>query len=299
MNKNILIVLAGGFLIAVLVALMVQMSLSGNKKQQVAAAKPEAKAMIVVAAKDLKSGDKLDAQNMKWQEWPKSGVFPGAYVQEKKDQSVTDVVTGRAKGDIPTGEPVVRSSVIKEGSTLMAANLREGMRAVSIDMKPASSVSGFVAPGDYVDILLTYSTRIKYQGENPVVRNMLDANFSKTATEIIIENVKVLAVDQRMKTEEEQKMVVPKTVTVEVTPRGAETLALARKIGDVSLALRRLGDKTVAEGYTPATTDSRITSIWDEIYATMERMTTDNAGQGANIVRVYNGATTNNVSVQP
>lgn len=299
MNKNILIVLGGGFLIAVLVALMVQMSLSGNKKQQVAAVKQEAKVMLVVASKPLKAGDKLDADSMKWQEWPKSGVFPGAVVQEKKDTAVEDAITGRVQRDVSEGEPIISTAVIKDGSTLMAANLREGMRAVSIDVKAASGVAGFVAPGDYVDVMLTYNSRIKYQGDNTYIRNMLEANFSKSATEIIIENVRVLATDQRMRTEEGQKMVVPKTITLEVTPKGAETLAVARRIGEVSLALRRLGDKNVADGYTPATTDARVTGIWDEIYATMEKISNDNAGQGSNIVRVYNGASTNEVAVQP
>lgn len=299
MNKNILIVLAGGFLIAVLVALMVQMSLSSSKKQQVAATKPAATVMLAVASKDLESGDKLSADNMKWQEWPKSGVFPGAVVREKKEQAVEEAVSGRVQGDVAEGEPIISSSVIKEDSKRMAAKLREGMRAVSVNTKAVSGVSGFIMPGDYVDVMLTYTTRIRYSGGDSRVRNMLDANFSKNATETIIENARVLATDQRMVTEDGQKMVAPKTVTLELTPKGAEVLTLARKMGEVTLSLRRLGDDTVTASHTPATTDARIIGIWDEIYATMEKITTDNASQGANIVRVYNGAVTNNVTVQP
>jgi pilus assembly protein CpaB len=303
MNKNILIVLGGGFLIAVLVAVMVQASLSGSKKKQAAASKPEAKVMLVVAAKDLKSGDKLDEENMKWQEWPKSGVFPGAVVREKKEQTVTEAVSGKVQHEVKAGEPILSSGVIKDGSNRMAAQLREGMRAVSIDVKASTGVAGLVAPGDRVDIILNYNSRIKYNGDDTYMKNLIEANFSKTASETIIENVRVLAVDQRMRVAEEsgsgKKATMPKTVTLEVTPKGAEVIAVARKAGTMSLALRSLGDETVSEAYTPATTDARITHIWDEIYATMEKIYNDNSGQGANFVRVYHGEEESQVVVQP
>lgn len=304
MNKNILIVLGGGFLIAVLVAVMVQASLSGSKKKQQAAAKPEAKVMIVVASKDLEAGDTLSADNMKWQEWPKSGVFPGAVVREKKEQEVTEALAGKVQNDITAGEPIASSAVIKDGSNRMAAQLRDGMRAVSIDIKASTGVAGLITPGDYVDVILNYNSRIKYNGDDTYIKNMIEANFSKTASETIIENVRVLAVDRRMKatseeTGKDKKATMPKTVTLEVTPRGAEVIAVARKAGTMSLALRKLGDDTVAEDYTPATTDARITHIWDEIYATMEKIAEDNSGQGGNFVRVYHGEDANAVAVQP
>ena len=302
MNKNILIVLGGGFLIAVLVAVMVQASLSGGKKKQQAAAKPEAKVMLVVASKALEPGDVLGADNMKWQEWPKSGVFPGAVVRENKEQDVTDALSGKVQHKVEEGEPIVSSAVIKDGSNRMAAQLREGMRAVSIDVKASTGVAGLIAPGDYVDIILNYNSRIKYNGDDTYIKNMIEANFSKTASETIIENVRVLAVDQRMRAAEEtsgKKATMPKTMTLEVTPKGAEVIAVARKAGTMSLALRRLGDDTVADAYTPATTDARITHIWDEIYATMEKIANDNSGQGSNFVRVYHGEDANAVVVQP
>jgi len=303
MNKNILIVLGGGFLIAVLVAVMVQASLSGGKKKQQAAAKPEAKVMLVVASKALEPGDVLSADNMKWQEWPKSGVFPGAVVREKKEQEVTEALSGKVQSAVAEGEPIVSSAVIKEGSNRMAAQLREGMRAVSIDVKASTGVAGLVAPGDYVDVIMNYNSRIKYNGNDTYIKNMIEANFSKTASETIIENVRVLAVDRRMSATEEsgsgKKATMPKTVTLEVTPKGAEVIVVARKAGTLSLSLRRLGDNTVADAYTPATTDARITHIWDEIYATMEKMANDNSGQGSNFVRVYHGEDENAVAVQP
>lgn len=303
MNKNILIVLGGGFLIAVLVAVMVQASLSGSKKKQAAATKPEAKVMLIVASKDLKAGEMLDSTNMKWQEWPKSGVFPGAVVREKKEQTVAEALSGKVQAEVKAGEPIISTGVIKDGANRMAARLREGMRAVSIDVKASTGVAGLVSPGDRVDIILNYNSRIKYNGSDTYIKNMIEANFSKTASETIIENVRVLAVDQRQRPAGEEtggkKATMPKTVTLEVTPKGAEVIAVARKAGTMSLALRALGDETVSDAYTPATTDARITHIWDEIYATMEKIANDNSGQGSNFVRVYHGEDASSVVVQP
>lgn len=302
MNRNILIVLGGGFLIAVLVALMVQMSLGGSKKTQQVAA-PEARSAVIVATRALKTGDTLGETNMKWMDLPQSAVFPGMVVRSGRDQTVQAALSGRLLRDVGEGEPILSSAVVKDKGNFLAATLREGMRAVSLDLRPAGMVAGFATPGDYVDVLLTYRGRMRYTGDNPNIHHMFESNFDRLATETIMENVRVLAVDQRMRSEEPSSggknaaNRVGKTVTLEVSPEGAEVLWLARKMGDVSLSLRRLGDDDVREGHSPATTDSRITSIWHEIYATMEKMGDVSSGQGNNIVRIYTGANINDVRV--
>lgn len=305
MNKNILIVLAGGFLIAVVVALMVQASLSGAKKKEVVAAKQEARVEILAAAKPLKAGETLSADNMKWSSWPKAGVFPGAVVRKGKDQTAQDALQGKMLQDIAEGEPITSSMIVKEKSNMMAAKLRPGMRAVSIDAKASAQVSGLINPGDYVDVILTYRSKIKYGGSDDSITNMVNANLTKMASETIMENVRILAVDQRVNAPSETKegdgkkkaAKAGKLVTLEVTPEGAEVIAMARKAGDLTLSLRRLGENDVSDHYTPATTDSRVTNIWHEIYATMEKMNNVPAGQGSNIVRIYSGASASNVNV--
>lgn len=297
MNKNILIVLIGGFLVAVLVALLVQVSLGSSKKKERSAKQQQAQVMIVVATKPLKAGDRITLENAKWQSWPQNGVFPGAIVRKDANQSLEKAVSGRLLRAVAEGEPIMMSGIIDDkdgGKGMMAASLRKGMRAVSIELRPAAIVSGFVNPGDYVDVILTYRARVTYDGDDLNITNMSEANLDRLATETIIENVRVLAVDQKMSTDQTSggkgKPKIAKTVTLEVTPKGAEVVGLARKMGDVTLALRRLGDDTVSTEYTAVTTDSRITNIWDEIYATMESMRSDYAGQSENSMRIYNGA---------
>jgi pilus assembly protein CpaB len=307
MNKNILIVLAGGFLIAVLVALMVQMSLGGGKKKPVVPV--PATSMVAVAATPIAVGQALSAENMKWQSWPKDNIFEGAIIRTDPEQAVEDAISGRVTGAVSPGQPILKTMLVSEDANMMAATLRAGMRAVSIELRPAAIVSGFVSPGDYVDVILTYRARVTYKGDNPNIGHMKDANLDKLATETIIENVRVLGVDQSMKArtasseDSKKSSKIGKTVTLEVTPRGAEVIGLARKMGDVTLALRRLGDDKVSTEYTPAVTDARVSNIWDEIYATMENIENhggaDSAGQTPNSMRIYNGAVVREIQMNP
>ena len=295
MNKNLVIVLAGGFLIAILVAMIVQASLSGKDKR--APVKAEARVQIAVAAKELAAGTELDAEAMKWQDWPKAGVFPGAIVR-KGDQDVEDAIKGRVRQAVKAGDPIMDSAVIKAGAgNIMAANLGEGMRAVAINVSAVSTAGGFIQAGDYVDLILTYKKTITYDGpENKQIDDMLTLNFDRTASETILQNVKVLAIDQAPRRDDEKAAKVGKTVTLEVDLRSAEILAVAKGMGDLSLALRKLGDdREYARDYA-IVTDERITNISDELYNEMVRIQ-NSSGQEADIVRIYNGSSVTQTAV--
>ncbi len=303
MNRNVLIVLAGGFLIAVLVALLVQASLSGGKKEAPVIKAEEPKVKIVVAAAPLKIGDKLSEENVKWLEWPKSASFPGAVIQED-DKKPTEMISGRLRRALKEGEPVVESALVSETQgNFLAASLGPGMRAFSINVKAATMVGGFVGPGDYVDILLTYRQKINYEGEdNPAIDNMIEMYIDDMATETILQNVKVLAVDQSAFRDEEEdgKVKVGKTVTLEVDYKGAEVLALASEFGDLSLTLRRLGDESIVMERPPVTTDARITNIYDEVLREITQASgQDYTGQNSKVVRIYRGEAVEEISVRP
>ncbi len=297
MNRNLMIVLAGGVLVAVLVALLVQASLSGSKKE-VVAVKEEPRVQIAVASRDLSMGAELSDSNMKWQDWPENAVFPGAIVK-KDNKKPADMVGGRLRRNIADGEPIVESALVPASKgNFVAATLGEGMRAIAVDVNAAKAAGGFIGPGDFVDIILTYKEKIKYDGpSNPMIDDMIELNIDKLATETILQNIRVLAVDQATKRDDE-KIKVGKTVTLEVDLRGVETLALAGEMGELSLALRRLGDKKIYEKTGPVLTDKRLTNITDEVYMEMGKMQ-KTTGQMANIVRVYNGNVMEKVSVSP
>src|SRR5690606_27211124 len=99
----------------------------------------------------------------------------------------------------------------------VAASLREGMVGVAVPIRAAQMAGGFVGPGDYVDVILTYSKRLRYQGvTDPAVLNMLALNMNRYATETVLQNVRVLAVDQSARRDDEKPVRVGKTITLEV-----------------------------------------------------------------------------------
>ena len=289
MNRNVMIVLAGGFLIALLVALLVQASLSGGKKAEPVAQQEEPKVEIIVASKDLKTGATLNDTNMKWHDWPKRAVFPGAIVRED-DKKPSELIEGRLRREVKAGEPIVESALVpKDEGNFLAASLKEGMRAVSIKVSASTMVGGFVGPGDFVDVLLTYKEKFRYDTkDHPEIKNKIEMALDNLATETILQNVKVLAVDQANSRGEDDKIKPGKTVTLEVDYKGAEVLALGGKMGDLSLALRRLGDETMVKKKPPVTTDARVVNIDNEIFDEIAK-SSDISGKSGKIVRIYRG----------
>jgi pilus assembly protein CpaB len=124
-----------------------------------------------------------------------------------------------------------------DGSGFMAAILPSGMRAVSTEISPETGAGGFILPNDRVDVIL--SKREK----NPDRPNMPD----EINSQVILSNVRVLAIDQAPKEKDGQNNVVGKTVTLELKPDQAEALARARQSGTLSLALRSIADINMVE----------------------------------------------------
>lgn len=286
MNKNVLIVLGGAVVVAVLVAVLVQVSLGG--KQQQAPVQQEARVEVLVATKNLRIGNELREGDLKWQKWPKASVFSGAIIREDGELA-GEVLEGRISRDIAAGEPMVKSALIGETKgNFVAASLEPGMRAVSIGVSAEGMVAGFIGPGDFVDVILTYKETISTDDEDPRVQSMIELNLDKLATETILQNVKVLAVDQMATRPDEDKIKVGKTVTVAVSVQDAERLALASELGDIVLALRGIGDEVVLEKKWETISDARLTTMNDEILAKYSKMKKD-TGINPDIVRIYNG----------
>ena len=287
MNKNILIVLGGAIAVALLVALLVQVTLGGKKKdtQAVEVAKVE----ILVATKDLGIGRELKDGDLTWQDWPKSSVFPGAVIREE-GQSANDALEGRLARNISEGEPLMKSALLGQSKgNFVAASLEPGMRAVAIGVSAESMAGGFVGPGDYVDVVLTYKKTVTSEDEDPRVQGMIQENLDKYATETILQNIKVLAVDQTaQRPEDDEKVKVAKTITLAVSMQDAEKLALADQLGDLVLVLRGVGDDTIVEKSWPTISDARLVKVDDEIVAEYKKVKNSSCING-NTVRIYSG----------
>jgi pilus assembly protein CpaB len=196
---------------------------------------------ILVAKGDIAMGRVVSAQEMQWQSWPTAAASQHFIRRSAKPNAVEQLSGSIARAAFVTGEPIREAKLIKGGSGFMAAILPAGLRAVSTEISAETGAGGFILPNDRVDVLLTRRDR---EAER---RSGVDTHV----TETILTNMRVLAIDQMIQEKDGQRVVVGKTATLEVTPRQAETLALSRQLGTLSLALRSLADADKTEAADP------------------------------------------------
>jgi pilus assembly protein CpaB len=200
-----------------------------NRQPGVGEAAPEREtAQVLVAKGDLPAGTFLKADMMRWQEWPRDALDDSYLVQGKA--KLEDFVGTVVRSRLTSGEPITASRVARSSDrSFMAGVLSPGSRAVTVNVTPSTGMAGFVSPGDRVDLLLTM---VVQSGKDEPTRHM---------SETVLTNLKVLAMDQRI-SEENKDITVPKTATLEVTPKQAEMVAVVSELGLLSLSLRSLAD---------------------------------------------------------
>jgi pilus assembly protein CpaB len=183
---------------------------------------------VLVARVAIHTGQLVKPDDLRWQPWPQ-GNLPPSYIVEGK-RAIGDFVGAVARSQFHIGEPIVESDIVMPGSRgFLAAVLKPGLRAVSIPATATSTVSGFIYAGDRVDVLLTHALT-NSGGEQ------------HSATETILRNARVIAMDQKLDFTPGDKPDVAKTATLELTAKQTEIVTLAVKMGDLSLVLRSLQD---------------------------------------------------------
>jgi pilus assembly protein CpaB len=199
---------------------------------------------VLVAKTDIGLGQSVTEEQLQWQTWPAATASNNFIKRNERPEATKDVIGSIARAPFIAGEPIREPKLVKaNGSGFMAAILPTGMRGVSTEISPETGAGGFILPNDRVDVLL--SKREKNPDKS--LPDIINA-------EIILSNVRVLAIDQAPKEKDGQNAVVGKTVTLELKPEQAETLARARQSGTLSLALRSIADLNAPE----RTTDDRI-----------------------------------------
>jgi len=227
--------------------------------QEAAAPKPESpKTRILVAAETLGLGRILKEGDLRWQSWPDDDVHDG-YLAES-DVGAEDFLGHVVRYTIAGGEPVSSSNLVEPGTRgFLAAALTPGMRAVTVRINEVSGISGFIFPGDRVDLILNHQIEAEKGGNRDV-------------SETVVQNLRVLAVDTRTAapsdSEDSAQPQIAKTVTLEATPRIAEKISLAKQMGDIALTLRSLAaDDFEASGQAGEQADQPlddvITATWD------------------------------------
>ena len=190
---------------------------------------------VLVTKSEIGLGQTVKAEDLQWQNWPTSSA--GNFITRvSRADAVKDITGSIARSPFIAGEPIREQKLVKtEGTGFMAAILPTGFRAVSTEISPETGAGGFILPNDHVDVLLSKREK-NPDGKSPDL----------VTSEIILTNIRVLAIDQAPKEKDGTNTLVGKTVTLELKPEQAETLGRARQSGTLSLALRSLVDvKTV------------------------------------------------------
>jgi pilus assembly protein CpaB len=182
---------------------------------------------VLAAAHDLPAGALLRDTDLGWT-FPPEGEPTDGLVFEIAAQP-QNYRGAYLKQAVKAGQPIPEARLIRPNEQgFLTAALSPGLRAVSIAVTQVSGVSGLVAPGDKVDVIMTH--QLNDNAENPILN---PRRFSET----IVEEVRLLAIEQTMDPAT-GKPVAGQTATLEVTPRQAEALALGSSMGALSLALR-------------------------------------------------------------
>jgi pilus assembly protein CpaB len=219
-NTVIMIILAGIFGVLAVVLANIWLADQRNAMAQSQGVNHDT---VVVAAVPLKFGDTLTADKLQEIAWPAGAVPTGAFKTTK--DALAGSGTRQALQAISANEPDLASKITGPGQrATLSAVLGEGMKAVSIRVNDVLGVAGFVFPGDRVDVLLTRTVR--------------DEGGDKSFVDVLLQSMKVLAVDQ-VADESKDSPTVVKAVTLEASTKDAQKLTLAAGAGQLSLALRQ------------------------------------------------------------
>jgi pilus assembly protein CpaB len=250
---------------------------------------------VLVAKRDLAIGVRLTGEDVIWQAWPTEAVNAafitnGAALPKPRGAAQATAVMATAANDmiggvdpakavegaivrdpILTGEPITPRKIVRGGDGgYLSVVLSPGKRAMAVPVTSETAVGGFILPGDRVDVLQTHDAPAR-DG---------DGGMGKaTIAETILQNIRVLALDQSTAAEKDAKSIVAATATLEVSPADAEALTRAKASGPVTLALRAYTDLGGPSGV---------------VRGRAERSAQDDA-----VVRINRGGETSNTAVRP
>ena len=175
---------------------------------------------VLLATRELRYGQDLKPGDAEEVLFPKDAIPPNSFTSIEELFGAEDEEPREIVRTMEPGEVILQSKVTKFGQpATVASRLKKGMRAFTINVDVTTGVSGFLQPGDEVDVYWTGNI----QGQQ--------------TTKLLLEKVELIAIDQIADADLAQPTVA-RTVTVEVSPIVVASLAQARTSGRLSLALR-------------------------------------------------------------
>ena len=251
--------IALALLLAAAAGWMVQLYLSAKQDQLIEMAerfkpKPAPTSEVLVSVGPIDIGAVLSAGDLRWASWPDDGINDHYLTRKGRPDAIDRLAGSAARQSLFPGEPITEDKlVLKQDGGFLAAVLPDNSRAITLKVDEASGMAGLLLPGDHVDIILTHevSTRDD-EGQGGGGLN------KRVVGETIVTDLRVLAVDQEIKHDDKAQAKVAKTVTLAVNTSQAESIAVGRMMGTLTLALRSVFrgaglDDLRAKGYTAST----------------------------------------------
>ncbi len=289
-TKTILIAL----FVASIVVLAGVLWRNGSQIQPVSATAAPVTTAVLVATAPLGTGTLLRAEDVHWQPWSDPVlsnyiVRPSEEARKAKPdidaQTLADVYGAVVRQRIEAGKPIAANAIVKPGDRgFLAAVLTPGYRAIAIGVTAVSGAAGLIFPGDHVDVILTQSFR---DTQEPLAR--------RSVGETIVQNLRVLAVDQHLQQVSADPGTnggqVARTVTLELLPEQAEMVSVASELGKLSLTLR-----SVPTNPEPLTAENQVSeatrSTWadDVSPALRPQKPKPHASTKAAVVRIMRGS---------
>jgi pilus assembly protein CpaB len=235
MSARQLIVLAVAAIAAIAALFLIRGLGSNRAAPSSEAAQPVAGEQVLVAARDIPQGAALSPGDLGVAAFPEGSVAPSFVRISTQPSAQTDFVGAVTRRSFTRGEPIITDAVVQpEGRGFMAAQLAPGFRAVSIEVSAETAAGNYIQPNDHVDIILA--------------RKFQEGSEERVSSEIVLEDVRVLALGQTTQTQttgEAPQTIDANVAVLEMSAEDARVLALAREMGDLSLALRGVQVETV------------------------------------------------------
>ncbi len=240
--KPIQLILIGVALMAALGAGLLMMNLNSRPDPEQQVVVIEEKSVpakkVLIASRAIPMGTALSDQNLTWEIWPSANVRDSYILEDVNPEALKEYSKAIARSSFFEGEPIRQEKIVISDSGYMSAILPAGKRAMAIRVKAETSAGGFILPNDNVDVLMSYTEQ--------------DDKTDTLITETILQNIRVLAIDQVIEEQDGEKAMVGNTVTLELTAEQAEIVTAAKSIGKntLALALRSVEDAELAPSST-------------------------------------------------
>ncbi|CUH84912.1 Flp pilus assembly protein CpaB [Thalassovita mediterranea] len=191
---------------------------------------------VLAAVRPITQGVELTEGDLGWIEWPRNAVHSSMVSDTDSPDALKNTLGNIARMDMFAGQPILPDSFANTRQGYLSSLLSPGMRAVAIKISAAKTAGGFILPNNRVDILLT-------QRCDDEIRCR-----TKMSTDTILQNVRVLAIDQSgSNADADGAVLLGKTATLELSPDDAEQIIAAEASGNLSLLLRSIDDNEIFE----------------------------------------------------